>query len=812
MTGSVPKRRSRWVYLLYLLSALAVVAGGVFAGFKIREIRLDRGILTAERRALVETRDDLYNGYLQAEGEYTEIVGVRANQRTRAQLARIQAAIAAEFGAGYDKARARVGDVVRVQNADAAVARALYALAQDDLAKARKRAREVAERYPTEVSGPYLSGKVALLEGRAADAVALFKEASERDPRPAVYVSLGLAHLAGSSFAEAKAAFQLALKRVPEHPAAIIGLARLAAAAGTPAAGDDGPEAQLDRLIDRGTDEPTAPSPWQRAWASLTMVSLALARGDQEGVEEALLRARQLRPERDLRFAKAFIAILLAVGDVDGAKSEAGRAAKQWPDRLDVRIFLARVGLAHGEPAQVIEVLEGELGGNVEALVLRGRGFLLLGEIDKAMADLDAAITKAPKNASALLGRVELHLASRDFAGALERLKPIVEPDVLKAIPAEQRIDLQVAYAAALRGTGARKQAREILSQAVSLPRAGRAHLELARLAKDEGKHKQAQKSYAEAVRLLPESTEVALEAALSLLDIGAIGSARQSLDELSREHSSNLSVLIEAARVQILTGAHEEAKQSLDSAEKLAAGKGAGPDGSLAWRIERERGRLALKEYSPAEAIGRLEKARESGVVDVDTYWLLAHALYEAGKDRELREVVADVLKLFPKEAPIRELAMARREMYFDRLAEAQKFFQKGLEKLQRQKASPRMAAAALYWIGRVHMLANRMLQAEKSLRRAIRLDSGNAAAYYYLGRVLIDRGRTQGAAGAFEKSLSIDVRGVYPDVWYDLGEARFNLRRLKGARDAFEKYLKIWPKGDYREDARAYLRRLPK
>lgn len=797
VTGRVPKRRSRWVYALYVMSTLVVIAGGVFLGFKIREIRLDRDIGFAERRADAAAAQDLYQGYLEAKEQYDGIVSVRASERTQAQLARIEATIAAEFGEGYESAAARVDQVADSKEPDAAVARALLAIADGRIAEAKSRVDDVLRDIPGEPIAPYLIGQVALLEGRADDAETAFNDALSRQNRPAVYVGLGRAHLARGSFSKAKAAFQRALDIAPGHPAAIIFRARLALAAGSDKEDGQGYVAELEELLGRDLDGVAAPSPWQQAQAALVLTSLAAARGDDKAVTTGLARCRELAPERELRFTRAFIALLLRVGQVKEARAEARRALEQWPDRVDLRAELARLALARGDPSQALELLGDAVAGDPSALVVRGRALLDLGEVTRANRDFDAALSQAPSSVEAIVARAEGDIAAGAARNALDRLEKIYRPEAGEGI--------QVAYAAALRETGDLDKAEAIVGRLVA-DGSSRAIAEKARLEVAQGAFEAAVKSYARALEQAPGRVDIRLEAALLGFDTGRIAQARKALDDLAAAYPSSWTILVEAARLQIATGAHDKALATLDAAEKLAAGK----EGKGKGRILRERGRLALKEGRSLEAIDQFTLAREADSSDPEIQWLLIVAYYEATKEAEVRRAVGDLLKFFPGEAARRELAMGQREVQLERYSEAIRFFENARDRYREKNAPPRKIAEAVYRIGRAHLLDNNLEATEKTLRRATEIDPGNAAAFYYLSQTLGARGRTADAIKALEKSLKIDVRGAYPDAWYDLGIARLELGRREGAAKAFERYLELWPKGDVIEDAQFQLRKL--
>src|SRR5207244_1069855 len=148
-------------------------------------------------------------------------------------------------------------------------------------------------------------------------------------------------------------------------------------------------------------------------------------------------------------------------------------------------------------------------------------------------------------------------------------------------------------YAAILRRSsdaGERAKAKTLLEKVVAGPQGldvGRAQLELARLDRDLGDFRGAKAAYAEAMK--DSAFDARLESRQLMTDMHEPAAGRDALEALAKDLGDHppASLVLELARARMLVGAHDEAKKLLDGAEKL-------PD-VLKWKLQRERGRLAL-------------------------------------------------------------------------------------------------------------------------------------------------------------------------------------------------------------------------
>lgn len=779
---------------LYALVAIIVVAGAVFAGLKVRQARLDRQVKRALRDAQNLAESDTYRGYWAAARAYDNIHDAQNDASTRGALARIEAAIAAEFGENRERAAELVGKLGDANGLDALAARTYLAVAAGDIAAAKQTSSAIVGAFPDQRIGHYLAGRAALLDGEPEAAAEAFRTALGKQPSPAAYVGLGVAESSIGNYAEALAAYDAALNLSPEHPGALIERARVLVRTHRLPEQDE-PEQSLDEIRAESRkpieDQPRGVSREQAGWASLALAEVALARGDRAGAKQALEDAVGSRPLDDWRFSDALADAYLATGNVEKSRAEAERAAKKWPGRATGFIRLAETALAAGDPAQGLEALAKvpNIEKRPDALAARGRARMMLNDVDQAAADLDAALAVRPNLRAAQIARAEVDLHRGDVRGAVQRLQPLYD--------AAESPDIGIVYASALRRSGERERARSVLERALESPQGAGAHIELARLDRDEGKFKEARRNYAKAIESDPTGVTARLEAAQLNLDMGDVGGAREALDQLAKDAPDNGSVLVAAARVHTLTGDPDGAGAMLDRAEKMPT--------TPRWRIHYERGRMLLRTQRAKQAVAELESAVSLQPDDGEMRLLLLDAYLTAEDGKGANAALTDVLKRFANR-PVADLALGRVHLFNDRLGDAMISFKDARRTLDAERAPPRRLAEAEFWIGRVHYFDGSLGSARSSLEAAVKLNPGNADAFYVLGQVQQERGKLKQAVAAWERCTRTDGTGI-PDAWFLLGETQAKLRRKADAKAALEKYLELAPAGDYVTEAKDLL-----
>ncbi len=786
------RKRSPMIYV-YLFLALAVGAGSVVLGLMWRNQRRQQQIGEAERAADRVARKDTYDAYLEASRIEHEIQKIDDTPETRAASARADAALAAEFGDGRDKVGTLVSGLAHSNLADALAARAYAAIAEADVDGATRAAEELAAKHGKDPMAAYLRGRAALLADKPEAAADAFRAALEVNPRPMVFVGLGLAEEARGKPHEAIAAFDRALGLVPGHPEATIHRARVAARSGQvddPAA----LAATLEQLA-AGQVKGVSVSPEERAWAALSLSEIELAAGKIADAGKALEQATANRPPASWPFTEALIRGLVRLGRTDDALAEVERARKEFPNRAEPVVFLARLALEKRDATGAMKTLEaaGDISKNAEALAVRGRAHLALDQVDKATVDLDAALELDPDLREAKVARARVYLRTGEAKVAADMLEPLYQPD--------SPVDLALAYAAALRQIDRKLDARDVLRRLEKRPDAGsRVFLELARLERAEGDVRSAREYYTKAIQAAPKDVQPRLEAAILALDTGDRAGAREAMDQLVKDAPDDGEVLLEAARVMAMSGAPDKAAELVARADKNPT--------APRWKVARERGRVLIKQAQYEAAVTALENAVSLEPTDGESRLLLIDAHLYREDEPAARTVLRGILKAFPNGAEA-HLAKGRLDLYKDRVAEALASFKKARKVLEAERASPRQLADAAQWLGRVYYWDEKFDAARRSLKEAVTLDPSHPDAYYFLGLVELDSHHNNSAMNAFQKSVDIDPMSN-PEAWFYLGESSFLSKKRTTSRKAFDHYLEMRPKGDLADDARKRLRQM--
>jgi len=788
--------RSPLMIAVWVTITLAIIGGGVFAGFKIREVRLAKQISSARKAAAEVARTDTWAGWRNARDRLAAISRARASGGNRAALAKARAILAARYDDDLEGARAAVADVAKEASEDAALARAYLAIADGDGAAATA-AITAAGGADADAELALAAAYAAALEARWDAAASTARRATEQDPRPAAFALLCAVETARQRFPDAERACAEAERLVPGHPAAIIARARQRAASGAARAEADKLRVELEGLNAEAArpvaDQRLGVSPGQAAWAQLALAEVGLAAGEPQKARVAIERLKGgQRSSRGLLEAQA--ALGLALGDV----GEAGRLAEQglerWPTSPIFTAVRARALLSTGDLEGAAAVI-GKLAAaddSIELTILRGEIAIAKHDLPAATKLLDAALAKRPDDLDALLARAAVDLENNDPHAAQTRL----EARYSKQAPPR----LTIAYASALRLQKQWQDARvalgRITTDGAPGPITGRAWLERARVERDAGNAKDARDAYGRAQEMLPSSREAQREAAVLAIDDGDALGGRDALKKLIDGAADDGAALVEAARALTFTGDLAGAKAYLDRAADL--------DATPAARLARERGRLALRHRDTKGALAALQRSIADDERDFEAWLLLLDAQLVAGDTAEARRVNDEILRKFPDRRDS-GLVTGRVALISGRTNDALTDFKSAKTALV--NAPRRALADACFWVGFSFYAQGDFANAMLQLAEATKHEATNADAYGILGQIYVETQDWVNAATTLARAVELDPEN--PDAWFSLGVARQNLRRPKDARAAFEHYLAAWPAGDRAAEARQYLGR---
>jgi predicted Zn-dependent protease len=517
------------------------------------------------------------------------------------------------------------------------------------------------------------------------------------------------------------------------------------------------------------------------AFAYLSLAQVDFARGDLQSARGDVGAAAQIGLE-DQRFAEDAIDTLYLIGDLPAARGVAETAMTTWPQSRRARIAMAQILLASGKPADALDILAKQP--DTVALPLgqavRADARLATGDGDGARADYEGALKKLPNLERAIVGRAWLDLQDNLLDEARKRVEPRYSDKGSSAA-------LTTVYAAILRRAGDTEKAKALLDRVVAGPQSAdttRAQLELARIDRDMGDLRGARAAYAEASK--SGSFDARFESALLSIDDRDPQGGRDTLDALVKEAGDHPQpdLLLEAARARMLVGDHSGAVALLDQAEKL--------QGAPTWKLQRERGRLALRKGSYPEAITAFTRALDASGDDAETFLLAADAASTDDKGAladKIKKLLPDRLKTRP-EAKIVEGKLL---IGAGKLPEAEAAYKAAKDALKAEKATPRRLAQADYGLAFIAYSNQNTADAMNALELVNSEDPSIADAYLLASDLTKDRKK------AYELAQSaVHYNPDSANGWLYVGKLAAQQRDRKMLADAIGRLQAIAPAGE--------------
>lgn len=732
------RRRSKAMLFVWILLGAAMIGGGVFAGFKIRAMRLEKQIGEARAQAVAIAQDDAWKGWVGARDRLAGIARASATVENRAALARVRALAAFEFGDGYEEAKRAVEGLNGEGGLDGAIATAYLGLAGSDAKLAKDGAERAHERAPADAATLYVRGRAALLNGDLKLGLTSMNEAIAVEERPLYQIGLARALGEAGEWDKALSIVDKLLTDSPELASAILERAHLLAisarlAANSPATDDI--RGRLLKMVSEGRNAPgeqsvrgVSPSQVAYGYVMLALVDHAGGQNPNSHIQNAIILTRDLELD-DQRFAETMIDALYSIGLVPASRRAAQSAFQRWPASLNITTGLARAALAEGDAKAALDAFgKTDLADWPQSLVVRAQAKYALGDTDGARTDYGSALKKSAGYEPALVGLAWLELKAGDIDEARTRIEArLPKGDVLPSAA------LATVYAATLRAGGdvkEREQARDLMQKIVNGPPTtdlARAQLELARIYQDLGDLTQARTMYG--IAATKGNPEARLEIGLLLLEDRDATGAAQTFAQLVKEagDGASASLLLEAARVSMLAGDHVSAQDYLERADKR-------PD-VVRWHLLRERARLFSRRGDATGAAEALMLALDGSGNDVETMMLAAEVA--TSDDPAQPALIEKVRTLAPQRLtnlPELDIALGKIALATGKIDEAAVRFTTAEQAIIAAKGGGRRRAQATYALAYILYQREEDVRAENAFGHVVSLDPTLYPAYLYM------------------------------------------------------------------------------
>lgn len=767
-------------FAMWALIGVVVIGAGLGAGYQIRGMRLDKQIKAAQTRVQEVTKSDTWAGWTSAAESLGAVADAAGTVENRAAFARARALIAFEFGDGQPEAERLVESLGGAGGLDGKIAASYVALMRGDSSAAKQAATAAMAQSSADPAAMYVASQAALINGDFANATTFGKNALGKEPRPQYAIGLARVYATASAWGDALNALQRVLASEPNHPNAVLERGLVLAASGRIAPGASAGK-EIRSQIETLLAQPRTLAPAQIGFGNLVLARIDAARNDMAAARHDVEVAAKLGLDEQ-RFAEQAVETLVALGEVALAQKAAASALASWPTSKRVRIAVGEIALAQGRATDAMQACsQPDLATVPQARAILGQARLATDDFEGARKDFDAALKAAPQLEAALVGRAWLDIALRQPAGdAAKKLGERVASGA--ATPA-----VVIAHAATLRSTGElaqRDQARQLLEAVVAgspSPDLGRAHLELARVYRDSGDAAGARKAYSDASAR--GSYEARLESGLLAIEDRDPKGGAAALGALLKDSGKQprASLVVEVVRARALAGDHAGAAQLIETAAKLP--------GVVEWKLNRERGRLALRRGDIPAAVAALTSALKDCQNDPETFLLAADAAGASGT----AEFVATVEQLYRERmngTAEASLVSGKLLLAAGSIAKAEKAYIDARDALKSNRGSPRLVAQANFGLAVIAYTKRNDPDALAKLNLVINDDPSVYDAYLFKADIIRDKNQALEQARA-----AIQYNPDYPRAWLVLGKAAASLGDRMTLADAVAKLKVIAP-----------------
>lgn len=643
-------------------------------------------------------------------------------------------------------------------------------------------------------------------EGRWPQAYGYLKRAVQLQPQNvAAQVGLAETYFNMNAVKEARDAAYAALQLDPTNEHALV---VLQGTLHTPAEADEA-EKRIAALRQRAGD---------CAGYHLVLAGVRALHRDAAGAENELKAALALDP----RFPAAheqMVLFRLRAHDRSGAAAEFHAAAQAAPLRSTERLHEINFLLRSGSPAQAkqeLADLNARAPDYIPGLIFAMKVADAEHRYDDAAAAMRKVLALDSSNIDAMLERASIKEAHRDYVGAIEELKKVVQAyprlpqikydlasaylhtgDLARARDRlnEALVAAPTFYAAALllaevdlRQSDAADAVKIVQQVLARQPRNRQAHLLLAQAYLTQRDDRDALATFGKMAEAFPRDPEPLYRAALILARLHRTAQARELLERAQKVAPSYAPVLDLLVTLDLEARDYGAAEARVDL---LIAQY---PKSAIPWSL-RARVDAAKKDLAGAEK--DLNKAIEVQPDFASAYFYLARLYVATHRSDEAVRRLADLVS---------RTKSATAQLQIAAIHDAAHQYAQAVDDYRAAIAlDPHNVAAfnnlAYIECNRLHRLDDAYANARRA--RELAPESGQVADT--LGWILVQRGDLHGGLDLFSEAAGRDPNDA--GIQYHLGYAHYMLAEEEPARVAFEHVLAVAPSGEFADQARERL-----
>ncbi len=381
-------------------------------------------------------------------------------------------------------------------------------------------------------------------------------------------------------------------------------------------------------------------SEWDQAYLKVGEFYMLL--GDGDSALKEYRDGMSKDPKQKIKYQKAIIEVLMRQGKRTEAAEMNSEILKANPEDNDARGLAATLLLDRGDISKALAELQAVVtrdpGNPVEHYNL-GRAYVARGEWAQAKQQFQKAIEIRPGYILARVTLAQLEISRGEYEAALKSSQEILEKYDHK------NLNAQLLESSALAGQKKYGDSKALLNAMVKAsPSSPEVHFQLGMVALAEGRYKDAEDSFRQAYELNPANSRPLMGMAETLLAQHKPDAALQLLLAESKKSPNRMDLLVGLGITSVRAGRYDDAigyyQRVLDGLDKNSATRG---------EVYLRMGDVYRLKGDDNNAIAALQKARTALPENENVLLSLALTLDKSGRRPEAQKVYEAIIRMNP-------------------------------------------------------------------------------------------------------------------------------------------------------------------